>query len=100
MSSSKDRLGRNPFDRGTYKASANGTSKAKPRTKNKAAPKAKRASAGRARKAAPPTWRLILDELDRRSPPLIRQLKICKRVAAFAEMAAARFYQVARHLEA
>jgi hypothetical protein len=45
-------------------------------------------------------WRLVLDELDRRSPQAIRDLHICKRVEALAEAVAERFPLVARYLEA
>jgi hypothetical protein len=85
MSSRKtsDRLGRNPFDRGSYKsAGAKAKAGTKARTKKKASTK-------RARKENAPAWRLLLNELNRRSPRAIRELRICERVSALAELATA-----------
>lgn len=92
MSASKsDRLGRNPFDRGTYSEASKATKK--PGTK------AKKKSSRRPQEPQP-AWRLILNELDRRAPRAVRDLRICKRVAALAAFAADRLNAVARHLEA
>ena len=94
MSASKsDRLGRNPFDRGTYSSPA--ASKAAKSGAKKSGAKARESS-----HRAQPAWRIVLNELDRRAPRAIRDLKICKRVAALADLASARLSRFARHLEA
>jgi hypothetical protein len=96
MSASKsDRLGRNPFDRGTYSQAPKGASKS-----SKSSGSKKGTAKAKASRQPQPAWRMILNELDRHAPKAVRDLKICKRVAQLAEFASTRLSQFARHLEA
>ncbi|HUP55914.1 MAG TPA: hypothetical protein VM598_00575 [Bdellovibrionota bacterium] len=76
---SSDRLGRNPFDRSTYSKS-----KAKPKAKSKSKPKAKTARArlkpGSAPRGSQVIWKLVLEEILKKSPPALRQLGVCAKL--------------------
>jgi hypothetical protein len=84
---SGDRLGRNPFDRSTYSAGAKKSAskgKAKPKAKSKPSTRAKAARArlkpGSAPRGSQVIWKLVLEEILKKSPPALRQLGVCAKL--------------------
>jgi hypothetical protein len=86
---SKERLGRNPFDRRTYSAKpgskASAKAKAKPAAKARSASRPKAATraklkSGTASRKHQIVWKLVLEELLKLAPARVQELGICMKL--------------------
>jgi hypothetical protein len=84
MSPTKDRLGRNPFDRSTYSGSGGRKSAAKTKASKSKSPKkakAKTASAKRkAEKPEPRLWEQLVDEALKHAPESLKRTGVCSAI--------------------